>query len=441
MRFCALLLVAAFGCDTEWIDVGDSPTDRPTELDLGTPFFDGGEDGDPEFVLGQALFFDRELSGNRNVACATCHVPFSSTTETLPLSIGEGGTGTGPTRSIGEGAVLPRNTSGLFLSASSGALFWDGRVERNGGSIASPIAQPPGIRTPLEALVLVPINDREEMRGQPGDITSDGFRNELADLDDPIAVAQAVFARVIAIPEYAELFHRAYPGEAHGFEHIARAIVHFQLELWDRRDSAWDRFDLHGEPLEPDAQVGSELFFGDAGCSRCHSGEDFGGDDFHNLGIPAFGPGKGDDGIDEGRFEVTGDPADRFAFRVPPLRNTRLTGPWMHNGAYATLEGAVRHHLDPESAWDGYALSQLPESLATTVRLDAEMKGEVFATVTDAVRPLRPLTELEIHQLLQFLKALDGDSELLRSPSTAVPIAVPSGLPVDVWPGGPHPFR
>ncbi len=440
MRYLALLLIVSLGCETEWIDI-TGPTDRPGVADLGAFEPDGGHRAEAEFQLGQALFFDRVLSGNKNVACATCHVPFTSTTETLPLSIGEGGTGTGPTRSIGDGVVLPRNTSALFVSASTRALFWDGRVQADGATIVSPIAQPPGIATPLEALVLVPIHDRDEMRGHPGDRTADGFRNELAELEDPLAVADAVFARVAAIPDYVDLLHRAYPGETHGFQHIARAIVRFQLELWDRRDSAWDRFELDGEPLEGEAEAGRRLFFGDAGCVRCHSGDDFGGDEFHNLGVPVFGPGKGDDGLDEGRFEVTGDPADRFAFRAPPLRNARLTGPWMHNGAYETLEGAVRHHLDPDAAWDDYALNQLPNSLALTVRLDAEMKEEVFATLSDGVRPLRPLSEREIDQLLSFLKALDGDSELLRSPTTAVPLFVPSGLPVDVWPGGPHPFR
>lgn len=434
----ASLLTLLLGCDSRWVEIstsGDAPPSIMT--DAGSPV----EALNAEFRLGQALFFDRVLSGNKNIACATCHVPFASTTETLPLSIGEGGTGTGPTRSIGDGVVLPRNTSGLFVSASSSALFWDGRVETRGGAIVAPIAQPAGTATALEALVLVPIHDREEMRGQPGDRTLDGLPNELAELEDPIAVAQAVFARVMGIPEYVDLLQRAYPGEVHGFQHIARAIVHFQLELWDRRDSAWDRFDLHGEPLDLEADAGRRLFFGDAGCARCHSGDDFGGDDFHNLGVPVFGPGKGDNGLDEGRFEVTGDAADRFAFRTPPLRNTRLTGPWMHNGAYETLEGAVRHHLDPSAAWDGYALSQLPNSLALGVRLDAEMKVEVFGTIAEDVRPSRPLSEREIAQLLAFLRALDGDSELLRSPSTAVPLFVPSGLPVDVWPGGPHPFR
>jgi cytochrome c peroxidase len=440
VRLWWLLLVASFGCETEWIEIG-GPTDAPTIPDGGFGPPDAGAEADPEFRLGQLLFFDRILSGNRNIACATCHIPFASTTEPIPLSIGEGAAGVGPTRTLDAGAILPRNTPSLFLSEGTESLFWDGRVERGGEGILSPIEQPPGIATPLEALVLVPIVDRAEMRGQVGDTAVGGLPNELAPLEDPVAIAQAVFGRVRAIPEYEALLHAAFPGEEHSFRHLARAIVRFQVELWDRQDSAWDRFDLHGEPLEPEADAGRQLFFGDAGCARCHSDADFGSPTFHNLGVPPFGPGIGDDGLDEGRFEVTGEVADRFAFRTPPLRNVRLTGPWMHNGAYATLEAALRHHLDPSGAWDRYDRSQLPSSLALDLRLDATRKAEVLATLSDQVQPSRPLTEREVDQLLAFLKALDGDSELLRSPDTAVPPAVPSGLPVDGWPGGPHPFR
>ncbi len=75
------------------------------------------------------------------------------------------------------------------------------------------------------------------------------------------------------------------------------------------------------------------------------------------------------------------------------------------------------------------------------MRLDAERKAEVFATLSPELDRIGALSDAEIAQLLAFLAALDGDSELFRSPDTAVPASVPSGLPVDVWPGGPHPFR
>jgi len=455
VRAAAVVLLVAIGCESEWVELSESPTGFSTPFDLGArvppdtgpPLDHGGAildaaavPADSRFRLGQLLFFDRVLSGNMNVACATCHVPFASTTEPLPLSIGEGGTGTGPSRAVAEGHILPRNTSALFLRVDTPALFWDGRVEADLGGLQTPVDQPPGIATPLEALVLVPIVDRAEMRGQPGDQRADGLPNELALLEDTVAIADAVFARVQAIEAYDALLHAAFPGEAHGFGHLARAIVHFQVELWDREDSAWDRF-RDGEPLSPEAEAGRQLFFGRAGCATCHSDSDFGSDTFHNLGVPPFGPGIGDDGLDEGRHEVTGTTGDRFAFRTPPLRNVRLTGPWMHNGAYETLEGALRHHLDPSAAWDGYDLSQLPRTLALEVRLDTERKAEVFANLSPELDRIGALSEPEIAQLLAFLGALDGDSELLRSPDTAVPAFVPSGLPVDVWPGGPHPFR
>lgn len=428
---------------------------EPRSIDLQNqfpqePFFPVEPSADPLFRLGQLLFFDRELSGNRNIACATCHFPFATTVENLPLSLGQGASGLGPTRSRGEGAVLPRNSMALFAEADAPALFWDGRVERLAdGTISAPVALPDGINTTDEALVLLPLFDRSEMRGNAGDRDRFGQRNELARIDDSLEFARALMDRVLRFDEYRFLFDQAFPGESPTFAHLARAIVHFRQELWSHAESDWD---LRNEaPVSRAAEEGAELFFGDAGCVRCHSGPDFGGDGFFNIAVPQLGPGFAPmmsdgttdlrPGLDEGRFNTTGRPEDRFAFRVPTLRNVRMTGPWMHNGAYASLEAALRHHLDPQAALENYDVSVLPPSIAETVQNDAATQALILETLSDQVQPTRPLSDADIALLLEFLAALDSERERSSQPGSGVPDFVPSGLEVDRWPGGPHPFR
>lgn len=418
------------------------------------PFFPGeGPFASPleaQFRLGQLLFFERELSGNRNIACASCHFPFATTVENLPLSLGQGATGLGPSRSRSEGAVLPRNSMALFAQADAPALFWDGRVERlPDGTISAPVPLPEGLNTTDEALVLLPLFDRSEMRGDVADFDVFGQPNELAEIDDSRAFARALMERVLRFDDYAFLFSEAFPGETPTFAHLARAIVHFRQELWSHAESDWD---LREEaPVTRAAEAGAALFFGDAGCARCHGGSDFGGDGFFNIGVPQLGPGFAPmmsdgttdlrPGLDEGRFNTTGDPEDRFAFRVPTLRNVRMTGPWMHNGAYASLEAAVRHHLDPQAALEGYDAAGLPPSIAETVQNDITTQVLILETLSDQVQPLRPLSDSDIALLLEFLAALDSERERTSLPSSGVPDFVPSGLEVDRWPGGPHPFR
>lgn len=439
-----VLLVGA--CEPRRIDLEGPGPARPIIPD-GFGLTPGS---DPEFRLGQLLFFERELSGNRNIACATCHFPFATTTENLPLSLGQGASGLGPTRSRSDGAVLPRNSMALFARADAPALFWDGRVERRAdGSIAAPIPLPEGLNTTDEALVLLPLFDRSEMRGEPGDIDVLGERNQLALIDDPIEFSEVLLQRILRFDEYRILFDLAFPGEEPTFAHLARAIVHFRQELWSHAESDWDlRNDV---PVSRAAEAGAALFFGDAGCARCHNGRDFGGDAFFNIAVPQIGPGFAPmmpdgttdlrPGLDEGRFNTTGNAEDRFAFRVPTLRNVRMTGPWMHNGAYASLEAAVRHHLDPQGALESYDGADLPASIRETLQNDAGTQAALLETLSDQVQPLRPLSDADIALLLEFLAALDAERERSSLPDSGVPDFLPSGLEVDRWPGGPHPFR
>ncbi len=233
--------------------------------------------------------------------------------------------------------------------------------------------------------------------------------------DDPDAVWAGVMARLMAIDEYRSLFAAAFPtvpeGE-HGPVHLARAISRFEMRLWELTDTPFDLYlgnehqPADDEMLKGDPKRGAELFFGDAGCFRCHSGPLLSDGGYHNIGVPSYGPGVRD-GIDEGRFLVTGDPADRFAFRTPPLRNVAMTAPYMHNGTAPTLEDAIRQHMS------------------------AGVDPDIAATLDPDRAPLSPLGDDDIRLLVAFLEALTSNTERSVTFRDGVPFEVPSHLPLD----------
>jgi cytochrome c peroxidase len=368
--------------------------------------------------LGQLLFFDRELSGNRNIACASCHLPLHHAGDLLALGRGQGATGLGEHRE--GGPVLPRNTVSPFNRSFAESLLWDGRVERlEDGTIRAPVPVPRGINTLLEAQALLPLLDRDEMRGVQGDSDVFGAPNELAAYPDesPEEIWNAIMARLMAIPEYQERFAEVFPDVPmgqHSIVHAVRAIARFEMHLWELTDTPFDQF-LGSEHRTPVDHVltetqrrGADLFFGDAGCDRCHNGPLLSDGAYHNIGVRHFGPGKRD-GIDEGRFLVTGNPEDRFAFRTPPLRNVELSAPYMHNGTAPDLRSAIRQHLE----------------------IDPTLDDQIVATLDPDARPLRPLTEEELLFIEDFLRSLSSSTELTVFPGAGEPTAVPSSLPFD----------
>ncbi|MBN8609441.1 MAG: cytochrome-c peroxidase [Deltaproteobacteria bacterium] len=378
-------------------------------------------------TLGQALFFDPELSGNRNTACASCHLPSLHAGDGRHLSIGQ------------TGARLPRQVVEPFNRSFATSFFWDARLELVDGEIVGPVAFPDGIETLLEAQALLPLLDRAEMRGDPGDVADDGRANELAALDDarPDDIWAAVLARLLAIEGYRELFVTAYPRvalDALSIVHVARAIAAFESRLWELSDTPFDRFlgsvsqEPETEALDETQRKGAELFFGDAGCARCHSGPLLTDGLTHAIGVPQIGPGRDGAGHDEGRFAITGDPTDRFAFRTPSLRNVGVTAPYMHDGAFARLDDAVRHHLDPRASLLAYDPTLLPDDLRDQVH--SELNDEIAAQIDPEVVPYRPLSDEEIWQIVWFLEALTSDTERGVGPEAGVPTSVPSGLPV-----------
>lgn len=415
---------------------------------------------DPALVeLGQALMFDRILSGNRDVSCATCHHPRTHGADGLALAIGTGAWGQGASRTVGPGReFVPRNAPSLLNQGlRSFYLLWDGRVSGHG---AGPFQTPPGIALPrglpdiIAAQAMLPVLDRREMRGERGDADIFGDRNELADLDDSqhVEIWHALMVRLMAIPEYETMFRAAFPQvpvSSLDFRHAAAAIAAFIAEGFTRVDSPFDRY-LAGDDgaLSLEAKRGGLLFFGapvtaaagfggpappGSPCSSCHDGALLGGQGFANVGVPQIGPGVGAGApLDLGRSAVIdGTHTDfyRFAFRTPPLRNVELTAPYMHNGAYATLEAVVRHYDDVPEALRTYDASQLAPALRDRVHGDDATIEDVLSTLDHRVRSPLGLSDQDVDDLVAFLRSLTDPAA--RDLSALVPDRVPSGLPVD----------
>jgi cytochrome c peroxidase len=400
----ALLLVAGCGSGPS-APPGPGPDDELRQrFDLHAleeiPYPPGGPPSAARIALGRLLFFDPILAGEKDVACATCHHPDLAFADGRQFSAGAGGTGLGPGRAASVSSITglaiglePRNAQTVFNAAFNadaagspshqGLQFWDGRASG------------------LEEQARIPIMSRTEMAG-------DAYPAEVA--------RDSVVARLRAIAEYVELFREAFPEEAEALpggdvvtmDTYGRAVAAYERELVTR-NSPFDRY-ARGDDgaLTAQQKMGLELFFTKAVCSSCHGGPMFSDFLFHVLGVPQEGDGKDLlPGDDTGREEHTLNSADRYAFRTPTLRNVELTAPYMHDGAFGTLEDVVRFYDQGAS----------PRHPAV---------GD--ALIDPFVRDPLGLTNEEIFAVVAFLKALTDPGSTLDPTLLAVPASVPSGL-------------
>ncbi len=398
-----------------------------------------------EARLGQLLFFDPILSGNRNVSCATCHHPAFGTSDGLSLGLGDGGIGLGPERVADPQNMpeqrIPRNAPALFnLGANEfTVLFHDGRIEVDPD-------RPGGLRTPLDAdmvtgfasllsaQTMFPVLSADEMAGHysENDVSQAVRRGVIT---GPGGAWDIIARRVAAIPVYADDFAVVYdhidaPDQI-SFADISNAIAAFMAFEW-RSDSAPFDAVLRGEASLPEpAATGMALFYGAADCASCHSGPFLTDHQFHAMGAPQIGPGKAarfeSHARDEGRFRVSGDVADLYAFRTPSLRNVTLTAPYGHAGAQSDLRAFVAAHVDPQAGLAGYGIdaATLPD-----LPVDDLRGMDDAAAIAQAVSYRAPqIGADEIDALVAFLASLTDP--VARKGRLGVPDTVPSGLPVD----------
>lgn len=278
--------------------------------------------------LGKQLFFDGRLSKNGAIACAFCHNPGTGWADSRQTSIGIGG-GLG-----GRQAPTVLNTAFNHLQ------FWDGRARS------------------LEEQAIGPIQNPIEM----------GETHE------------NVVRKLNKIKGYQQQF-RAVFGTDVNLQGTAEAIAAFERTVIST-NSAFDKYVMgDSKAMEEGAVRGMALFKGKARCLLCHNGSNFTDNQFHNLGVPQVGPMK----EDLGRYNVTKAEKDKGAFKTPTLRSIAETAPYMHDGAFKTLEevldflnngGGANSHLSP---------------LMKTLDLTPEEKGDLLAFLkTLTGEPIKP---------------------------------------------------
>ncbi len=401
--------------------------------------------------LGRDLFFDPILSGDQNIACATCHHPEFAMADGRVLPIGTGGQGLGESRSflklvsLGEdlaaeeaativnpliGQFIPRNSPTIINSALLSNQFWDGRVELQPAQDL--------VRTPEDAInelhlddallaqTLFPITAQQEMTG----MTLGSY--------SPMVVRSALLKRLQDNDEYASRFAAIFGEPAIDLRQLGTAIAAFERQLIFTT-SPWDAYLAGDSSALNDAQKrGALLFYGalnnELNCVTCHSGDLFTDQGFHNILAPQLGPGKenGAAGNDDfGRANVSFDYRDQYRFRTPSLRNVELTAPYFHSGAYSSLADAIWHHADPWRANIVYdPTAQLPpEFHDQLLPYDFERQSH---SVAPPLRAGMPMREDDVADLVAFLRSLTDPAA--RDLSHLLPEQVPSGLALDPLP-------
>lgn len=324
------------------------------------PILESNPQSSAKIELGKMLFFDPRLSGDATTSCATCHDPQRGWGDGNELSIGYPGT------------VHWRNSQTVVNTAYLNRFFWTG---------SSPT---------LEAQAKSAITGPLAQNMNPG----------LAE------------ERLKQIPAYVKRFRDAF-GTAPTFENVLAAIAAFERTLVSR-NVPFDQY-MNGdkEALRPAQIKGMALFKGKAGCIQCHNGAMLTDQAFHNVGVPPNKAFETDPqrqiamrerikskGIaetdylaldrDPGRFLDTQHAGDKGKFRTPTLRELKYTGPYMHNGAFDSLEAVI----------DFY---------------DRGGDADPFGTKSSLLKPLQ-LTADEKAALRAFLESLSGDPILVVAP-------------------------
>ncbi|WP_026810397.1 cytochrome-c peroxidase [Arenibacter latericius] len=327
--------------------------------------------------LGKVLFYDPILSGGMDVSCASCHHPSTGYAEFLDLSIGANGKGLGSKRVFNTPNTIPlmkRNSPTILNTAFNGItdkyeydpvkapMFWDDRVKS------------------LEDQALEPIKTLEEMRGNHFDKSE---------------ILQEVTQRLKNIPEYRDLFNKAF-GDHVSIDsiHIAKAIAAFERTLI-ANNSRFDQY-MNGD-LDAISRSEKEGFalFKSVGCINCHNGPMFSDYKLHVLGVPENSKlDTPDSGVDSS-----------YAFRTPTLRNLRFTAPYVHNGSFRDLRQVLEFY----------------EDISFGKTRNPNVSKEMFDPL---VRELQ-LSVKDMSRIISFLNTLnDPDFD------TDIPEKVPSGLPV-----------
>jgi cytochrome c peroxidase len=238
--------------------------------------------------LGWLIYFDKRVSADHSISCASCHAPQFAFTDGQRFS-------TGIKNQLGG-----RNAPTVINRAYSLDQFWDGRAKTLEEQAKGPIANPLEMGGTHEACV-------DCIAGMPG---------------------------------YRKRFKDAFGTDEVTIDRIAKAVATFERTVLSG-NSAYDRFKAGDEKALTDGQKrGMDVFFSNnARCDSCHEGFNFTNGKYANVGI-----GMDKELPDLGRYKVTQQEADKGAFKTPTLREVARTAPYMHDGSLKTLEEVVEHY-------------------------------------------------------------------------------------------------
>ncbi|MGB7921744.1 MAG: cytochrome c peroxidase [Pyrinomonadaceae bacterium] len=391
--------------------------------------------------LGRQLWFDSLTGLNDDNSCSGCHAPSAGFGDTQSIAIGIESNGVvGPNRA---GPRNQRRTPMAINAAFFPTLMWNSRFSSRSGD---PFDNSKGFKFPapegaslshlphlLVAQAFIPPTERNEVAGFHFPGGNDDIRRE-------------VLRRLNDTPAYRQLFAKSFADVRAGgpitFDMFGLAIAEFEFNL-TFANAPIDRFARNQRNAMTDEQKrGALLFFGKAQCVQCHavagkSNEMFSDFRQHVIGVPQISPlvtnsvfDGPDHNEDFGLEQVTQNPADRYKFRTSPLRNVALQPTFFHNGAFTTLESAIRHHLDVVASVNNYDPSSLDSDL---LGARASMQP-VLDRLDSRISTPRSLTDDEFRQLVDFVRngLLDPRArpENLRR---LIPTRVPSGRPVQVF--------
>ena len=296
--FCLLTVVAATLVVSGWGQPRAVAAAAETEpkVPFGLPPVFFPEDNPysaAKVELGRLLYFDKRLSTDNTVSCASCHSPSKGYTDGAPVSTGIKGQKGG------------RSAPTVINRAYSTRQFWDGRAPSLEAQAVGPIANP----------------------------------IEMTNLKSEKAAHGAVEARLKKIEGYLKLFVKVFGTANFTIDHVGKAIATFERTVLSG-NSPYDRY-VKGDKsaLNASQTRGFNVFFKKAACDSCHLGFNFTDGSFENIGIGMDKPKP-----DLGRFVVTGKASDKGSFKTPTLREIEHTGPYMHDGRFKTLEEVVGHY-------------------------------------------------------------------------------------------------
>jgi len=277
-------------------------------------------------ALGKKLFSEKILSKDSSVSCASCHIPEYAFADTVAFSKGIGG------------KLTTRNTPSVLNMKNRPYYFWDGRAAT------------------LEEQALMPIQNPDEM-GLP--------------------IEEAV-KRLNEHREYLKLFKKIFNQQPNA-ENLAAAFAAFE-ETLETVDSKFDDWSNDRKELTEQEERGRALFVGDkAKCFDCHHMEDFTTDEFKNIGLY-----NGKELNDRGLYNITKKESDLGKFKTPGLRNVAVTGPYMHNGKFKTLEQVLIYYNNPDAFVEDPI--NIDDALKKPLGLTLQDKKDIIAflkTLTD----------------------------------------------------------